>query len=86
MDESAGAPSRDDLSEWLKTQGVATGVHFTALHLLSYYAERFNLRRGMFPVAESISDRTLSLPLSAGMTDDAVARVVNAVRSACGAR
>lgn len=86
MDESAGAPSRDDLSERLKTQGVATGVHFTALHLLSYYAERFNLRRGMFPVAESISDRTLSLPLSAGMTDDAVARVVNAVRSACGAR
>ena len=32
----------------------------------------------MFPVAESISDPTLSLPLSAAMTDDAVDRVIEA--------
>ena len=37
--------------------------------------------RGMFPDAELVSDRTLSLPLSAGMTDGEVAQVIGALRS-----
>jgi dTDP-4-amino-4,6-dideoxygalactose transaminase len=44
-------------------------VHFQALHLHSFYTGD-RLRRGMFPVAEMVSDRTLSLPFSAGMSDD----------------
>ena len=44
------------------------------------YAERFNLTRGMFPVAEMVSDRVLSLPLSTGMTDGECARVIDALR------
>ena len=39
---------------------------------------RFGFRRGMFPVAESVSDTTLSLPLSAAMTEEAIDRVVEA--------
>lgn len=71
--------SRDALMAALRDEGIATSIHFRALHLHSYYAERFNLRPGMFPVAEMVSGRTLSLPLSAGMTDDAVDRVVAAL-------
>jgi dTDP-4-amino-4,6-dideoxygalactose transaminase len=71
--------SRDALMAALRDEGIATSVHFRALHLHSYYAERFNLRPGMFPVAEMVSERTLSLPLSAGMTDNAVERVVGAL-------
>jgi dTDP-4-amino-4,6-dideoxygalactose transaminase len=74
--------TRDDLSAALRDEGIATSVHFRALHLHPYYAERFALRRGMFPVAEMVSDRTLSLPLSAGMTDEQVERVIEAVRRA----
>ena len=55
-------------------------LHFRALHLHPYYAERFNLRPGMFPIAEMVSERTLSLPLSAGMTDEQVERVTTTVR------
>ena len=51
-----------------------------AVDFLRYYAERFALRPGMFPVAELVSERTLSLPLSAGMSDDQVERVVAVVR------
>jgi dTDP-4-amino-4,6-dideoxygalactose transaminase len=72
--------SRDGLMSALREDGISTSVHFKALHLHSFYAERFNLTRGMFPVAELVSDRTLSLPLSAGMTDGQVAQVVGAVR------
>ena len=78
VDESAGR-SRDLLQERLAARGVATSIHFRALHLHPYYQERFGFRRGMFPVAEALSDSTLSLPLSAAMTDDAVDRVIEAV-------
>jgi dTDP-4-amino-4,6-dideoxygalactose transaminase len=77
VDETRCRHSRDSLQTALRDSGISTSVHFTALHLHHYYAERFGYRRGMFPVAESISDRTLSLPLSSGMDDDAVARVVD---------
>jgi dTDP-4-amino-4,6-dideoxygalactose transaminase len=81
VDPHTSGRSRDSLYEDLNARGVATGIHFTALHLLSYYAQRFALRRGMFPAAEAISDRTLSLPLSSSMSEEAVERVVGAVRS-----
>jgi dTDP-4-amino-4,6-dideoxygalactose transaminase len=83
VDEQACGLSRDRMAALLHDRGVATSVHFRALHLHPYYAERFNLARGMFPNAEFVSDRTLSLPLSAAMTDDDVERVVDAVIGAC---
>lgn len=42
-------------------------------------AERFNLHRGMFPNAEFISDRALSLPLSAATTDRDVDAIIGAL-------
>jgi dTDP-4-amino-4,6-dideoxygalactose transaminase len=72
--------TRDALMEALHDEGISTSVHFRALHLQPYYAERFGFRPGMFPVAERVSERTLSLPLSAGMTDEQVERVTDALR------
>ena len=81
VDEARSGWTRDALAAALQDRGIATAVHVTALHLHSYYAERFQLRRGMFPAAEWISDRTLSLPLSAAMTDAAVDRVIESLRA-----
>ena len=72
--------SRDALIGALREEGVSTSVHFRALHLFRYYAERYGLTPGMFPVAERVSARTLSLPLSAGMTESQVDRVIEVVR------
>jgi len=72
--------TRDDLAAALRDRGIATSVHFKALHLHRYYAERFGFRRGMFPNAEFISDRTLSLPLSAGTDEADVDRVITVLR------
>jgi dTDP-4-amino-4,6-dideoxygalactose transaminase len=79
VDPDSGWP-RDELMVALQSEGISTSVHFRALHLHPYYADRFGLKPGMFPIAERVSARTLSLPLSAGMTDDQVDRVVDAVR------
>jgi dTDP-4-amino-4,6-dideoxygalactose transaminase len=80
IDERESGLGRDVVAERLSAEGVGTAIHFRALHLHRFYAERFGLRRGMFPNAEFVSDRTLSLPLSAAMTDEEVDRVIDAVR------
>ncbi len=82
VDEATAGIGRDELQRRLQARGVATSVHFKALHLFPYYQHRFGLVRGMFPVAEAISDTTLSLPLSAAMRDETVDRVIEAVHHA----
>lgn len=77
--EAESGWTRDGLARALAGDGIATSVHFRALHLQPYYAERFHLSRGMFPHAERVSDSTLSLPFSAAMTEDDVLRVVEAL-------
>jgi dTDP-4-amino-4,6-dideoxygalactose transaminase len=84
VDERAAWLSRDALQARLHERGVSTGVHFRALHLHPYYQDRFGLRRGMFPVAEAVSDTTLSLPLSAGMSPEAVDRVIEVMHDILG--
>jgi dTDP-4-amino-4,6-dideoxygalactose transaminase len=78
VDEKAAGVSRDTLHARLRALGISTSVHFRAVHLHPYYQERFGFCRGMFPVAEAVSDTTLSLPLSAAMTDEAIDRVIEA--------
>jgi dTDP-4-amino-4,6-dideoxygalactose transaminase len=81
VDESLCGVSRDALQQRMREAGVDTSIHFRAVHLHSYYRERFGFRRGMFPHAEAVSDSTLSLPLSPAMPDDAVDRVVDALHA-----
>jgi dTDP-4-amino-4,6-dideoxygalactose transaminase len=71
---------RDEVLLELHALGIGTGVHYTALHLHPYYQETFGYREGMFPHAEKIGASTLSLPLSAKLSDEDVARVIEAVR------
>jgi len=84
VDEQAAGLSRDALQARLGERGIATSIHFRALHLQPYYQERFGFRRGMFPAAETVSDTTLSLPLSAGMSPGAVDRVIEALHDVLG--
>ncbi|HVZ24266.1 MAG TPA: DegT/DnrJ/EryC1/StrS family aminotransferase [Vicinamibacterales bacterium] len=82
IDPAYAGVTRDELHARLRERGVSTSIHFRALHLQPFYQERFGLSRGLFPIAESISDRTLSLPLSAAMPDADVHRVIEAVHDA----
>jgi len=78
VDPDACGVTRDALFAALRARGIGTSVHFRALHLHPYYAQQ-GYERGRFPHAEYVSDRTLSLPLSADMQDDDVDRVVSAL-------
>jgi dTDP-4-amino-4,6-dideoxygalactose transaminase len=71
---------RDAFGRALFAEGIGCSIHFPALHLQPFYFGMLGKREGDFPNAEFISDRTLSLPLSARLTDVDVADVTQAVR------
>ena len=71
---------RDHFVDELRQRNVGSGVHFVAAHLHSYFRDALGLSRGDFPIAESVSDRTVSLPLSSKLTDADVDDVIAAVR------
>jgi perosamine synthetase len=50
-----------------------------AIHLMSFYRERFGHREGEFPVCEDVASRSISLPFFPEMTEDQVARVAEAL-------
>jgi dTDP-4-amino-4,6-dideoxygalactose transaminase len=60
---------------------IGVGIHYVALHLHPFYQKNFGHKRGFFPNAEWISDRTVSLPLSAKLTDEDVEDVINAIEA-----
>lgn len=85
IDEAAAGLSRDEVADRLAAAGVASSVHFDAVHLHSYYRNRFGYRRGRYPAAERIADTVLSLPLSPAHTDAQVDQVIAAFRGVFGA-
>jgi dTDP-4-amino-4,6-dideoxygalactose transaminase len=82
IDPQLAGCTRDDVERRLGEEGVSASVHFRALHLHRYYREQFDFHEGQFPNAEYISDRVLSLPLSASLSDDQVSRVIEVFRRA----
>lgn len=71
---------RDGFREALHKENIGTGIHFQAVHLFSYYQKTFGFKRGDFSNAEYVGDRTLSLPLSAGLSEEDVTDVIEAVK------
>jgi dTDP-4-amino-4,6-dideoxygalactose transaminase len=72
--------TRDQFMEKMTGRKIGVGVHYLALHLHPYYRKTFGYKKGDFPNAEWISKRTVSLPLSAKLTDADIADVIAAVR------
>ncbi len=70
---------RDRFLAMLQERGLGVAVNYRALHLLSYYRDRFGYQPGDFPQAERIGSRTLTLPFYPGLSDQEVERVIAAV-------
>jgi perosamine synthetase len=66
----------------LRERGVQSKPYLPAIHLMSYYRERFGHRRGEFPVCERVADASIALPFFPQMTDSQVARVAETLGAA----
>ncbi len=75
--------NRNQFIEALKAENIGTGIHFTALHLHKYYREFYGYKKGDYPNAEFIGERTISLPFSASLTikdlDDVIKSVIKLI-------
>lgn len=72
---------RDAFIDAMAGLGVGCSVHFIPLHLQPYWRDSLELTPDAFPVATHEFSRVVSLPAFSSMTDEQVARVVEAVRS-----
>lgn len=72
--------TRNKFLDEMTKRNIGVGVHYIALHLHPYYQRTFGYKRGDFPNTEWISDRTVSLPLSAKLTNEDVEDVIEVVR------
>jgi dTDP-4-amino-4,6-dideoxygalactose transaminase len=79
VDKANAGFERDVIQHKLHKLNIGTGIHYIAVHLQPYYAEKWGYVRGDFPEAEYISDRTLSLPLGGKLTGRDVDDVVEAL-------
>ena len=71
---------RADFMKVMKEQhNIGCGVHYPPIHLFRMYRER-GFKEGMFPVAETVGRRIVTLPLFPRMSETDVERVVGAVR------
>jgi dTDP-4-amino-4,6-dideoxygalactose transaminase len=73
------AENRTELQQGLKTQGIATGIHYPIpLHLQPAY-HHFGYQPGDFPVTETVCQKVLSLPMYPELTDEQVSAVATAI-------
>ena len=68
----------------LAARGIQSKPYLPAIHLMSFYRERFGHREGEFPVCEDVAARSLALPFFPGMSEGQVARVGIELRVALG--
>jgi len=78
--------SRNALLDALRERGIGCSVHWRPLHLHPYYQETFGWRSADLPVATSVWETLVSLPLFPGMSGEEHQAVVGAVRQLCGQR
>jgi perosamine synthetase len=71
---------RDAAVVAMRDHGVDTKPYLPAIHLMSFYRERFGHREGEFPVCEDVASRSLALPFFGELTDGQVEQVTEALR------
>jgi perosamine synthetase len=72
---------RDEVVRALGVRGVPSKPYFPAVHLMTFYRERFGHRVGEFPVCEDVAARSIALPFFPQMTESQVAQVAEELSS-----
>ena len=73
---------RDETIRTLAEAGIQSKPYLPAIHLMSFYRERFGHREGEFPVCEDVAARSLALPFFPQMSEGQVACVAQELRAA----
>jgi perosamine synthetase len=75
---------RDAIVRALRERGIPSKPYFPAVHLMSYYRERYGHREGEFPVCEDVAARSIALPFFPQMREAQVEQVADVLRDVLG--
>ena len=86
IDETESEISRDEFLSAMTASEIGVGVHYLSIPEHPVYQEKFGWHPEDYPNATRIGRQTVSLPLSAKLTDEEVHRVIEAVRATLGTK
>lgn len=80
IDEEKTGISRDKFLEAMTSENIGVGVHYLSIPEHPFYQDTFACKPEQYPNAMRIGRQTVSLPISAKLTDDDINDVINAVK------
>jgi dTDP-4-amino-4,6-dideoxygalactose transaminase len=80
IDQSKTGISRDRFLDAMTVENIGIGVHYLSIPEHPYYQKTFGWQPEDYPNAMQVGRQTVSLPLSAKLTDEDVDDVIQAVR------
>jgi dTDP-4-amino-4,6-dideoxygalactose transaminase len=79
VDPTMAPMPRNEIMEYLQQRGIATRPGTHAVHLLSYYRDRFNIEPAAYPAARDCDAYSMAIPLHNRMSPDDYQYVVDAL-------
>jgi dTDP-4-amino-4,6-dideoxygalactose transaminase len=86
VDEEKAGMSRDAFLDVMTVENIGVGVHYLSIPEHPYYQKTFGWKPEDYPNAMRIGRQTVSLPISAKLTDEDVGDVIEAVNKTVGQR
>jgi dTDP-4-amino-4,6-dideoxygalactose transaminase len=78
--EKYGWTKDDFVHAMLYERGIKLGTHYTPLHYATAFRKR-GFRQGQFPVAESVAERLVTLPINPRQTSEALDYLIDSIRT-----
>ncbi|MCH2149765.1 MAG: DegT/DnrJ/EryC1/StrS family aminotransferase [Phycisphaerales bacterium] len=63
---------RDEIIDGLRRHDIGAASYFPAIPQFAHFREKYGFKPGQFPMAESLSQRTIALPMYVGLTETEV--------------
>jgi perosamine synthetase len=80
VDQDRLGYTRDQLADFLRERGIATGVHYPrGLHQQPVFKDLYG--ESALPITEYLSEHILALPVHHGLNEEAVNRIVETIHS-----
>ena len=81
VDENKAPKSRNDIMMALKDAGIATRPGTQAIHMLSYYANKYNLNENDFPASRDCFYHSMAIPMHNEMTKDDYDYIIKTIKA-----
>jgi perosamine synthetase len=81
LDSKKAKMSRDAFVARLKNNGIEADIAWpTPIHLQPYFSERFDYRKGSFPIAEALCEKIFQLPIHPFLKREDLDRILGVVK------